>query len=183
MTDREQYTPGPASGAQVRKDGEKWTLILARELSQPGIHLLKRFRFQPVETALCVYRGFHETGIAQHAQVLGHSRLRHTKLTLNLSHRLLGGDQQAQDRAAVRLRNDFEHRFHFVIYTPHGIYVSRHIWARSSNDAPNRSLFLRNISSAVNLLMWNAFSCGTVRSDTRWREGRKSELKKQAVCR
>ena len=32
MSDREQYTPGPASGAQVRKDGEKWTLILVREL-------------------------------------------------------------------------------------------------------------------------------------------------------
>ena len=32
MTDREQYAPGPASGAQVRKDGEKWTLVLAREL-------------------------------------------------------------------------------------------------------------------------------------------------------
>ena len=32
MTDREQYTPGPASGAQVLKDGEKWTLILVREL-------------------------------------------------------------------------------------------------------------------------------------------------------
>src|SRR5271170_7396930 len=32
MTDREQYTPGPASGARVRKDGEKWTLILGREL-------------------------------------------------------------------------------------------------------------------------------------------------------
>jgi uncharacterized protein YndB with AHSA1/START domain len=32
MTDHEQYTPGPASGAQVRKDGEKWTLILVREL-------------------------------------------------------------------------------------------------------------------------------------------------------
>jgi hypothetical protein len=32
MTGREQYTPGPASGAQVRKDGEKWTLILVREL-------------------------------------------------------------------------------------------------------------------------------------------------------
>ena len=32
MTDREQYTPGPASGAQVRKDGEKWTLMLVREL-------------------------------------------------------------------------------------------------------------------------------------------------------
>jgi uncharacterized protein YndB with AHSA1/START domain len=33
VTDRQQYTPGPASGAQVQKDGEKWTLILVRELS------------------------------------------------------------------------------------------------------------------------------------------------------
>jgi len=32
VTDREQYTPGPAGGAQVRKDGEKWTLILVRDL-------------------------------------------------------------------------------------------------------------------------------------------------------
>jgi len=32
MTDREQYTPGAATGAQVRKGGENWTLILAREL-------------------------------------------------------------------------------------------------------------------------------------------------------
>jgi uncharacterized protein YndB with AHSA1/START domain len=32
MTAREQYTPGPANGAQVRKDGDKWTLILVREL-------------------------------------------------------------------------------------------------------------------------------------------------------
>ena len=32
MIDREPYTPGPASGAQIRKDGEKWTLILVREL-------------------------------------------------------------------------------------------------------------------------------------------------------
>jgi uncharacterized protein YndB with AHSA1/START domain len=32
MTNQDQYTPGPASGAQVRKDGEKWALILVREL-------------------------------------------------------------------------------------------------------------------------------------------------------
>ena len=32
MTNREQYTPGPASGAEVRKNGEKWTLVLVREL-------------------------------------------------------------------------------------------------------------------------------------------------------
>jgi hypothetical protein len=32
MTGSEKYEPGPARGAQVRKDGEKWTLILVREL-------------------------------------------------------------------------------------------------------------------------------------------------------
>jgi uncharacterized protein YndB with AHSA1/START domain len=26
------YTPGPASGAHIQKDGEKWTLVLVREL-------------------------------------------------------------------------------------------------------------------------------------------------------
>jgi uncharacterized protein YndB with AHSA1/START domain len=32
MTHREQYAPGPAAGAQVQKEGDKWTLILVREL-------------------------------------------------------------------------------------------------------------------------------------------------------
>jgi uncharacterized protein YndB with AHSA1/START domain len=32
MGDLAQYTPGPAFGAQIRKDGEKWTLVLVREL-------------------------------------------------------------------------------------------------------------------------------------------------------
>jgi uncharacterized protein YndB with AHSA1/START domain len=33
VIDREQYTPGPAYGAQVQKQaGDKWTLILVREL-------------------------------------------------------------------------------------------------------------------------------------------------------
>jgi uncharacterized protein YndB with AHSA1/START domain len=35
MSSREPYQPGPASGAQVRKDGETWTLILVRELRHP----------------------------------------------------------------------------------------------------------------------------------------------------
>jgi uncharacterized protein YndB with AHSA1/START domain len=35
MTDRAQYAPGPARGADIRKDGEKWTLILVRELRHP----------------------------------------------------------------------------------------------------------------------------------------------------
>lgn len=59
------------------------------ERSQPRIHLGKRFRPQPVETALRIHRGFYETRIAQHAQVLRHGRLRHTKLPFDLSHRLL----------------------------------------------------------------------------------------------
>jgi hypothetical protein len=40
------------------------------ERSQPGIDLLKWFRFQTVEPALCVHRGFYETGVSQYSQVL-----------------------------------------------------------------------------------------------------------------
>jgi len=35
MSDREEYAPGPASGAEVRKGGEKSTLIMVRELREP----------------------------------------------------------------------------------------------------------------------------------------------------
>ena len=35
MSTREKYTPGPATGAKVQKDGEKWTLVLVRELHHP----------------------------------------------------------------------------------------------------------------------------------------------------
>jgi uncharacterized protein YndB with AHSA1/START domain len=35
MTNREKYAPGAAAGAEVRKDGDKWTLILVRELRYP----------------------------------------------------------------------------------------------------------------------------------------------------
>jgi uncharacterized protein YndB with AHSA1/START domain len=32
MDNRDQYAPGAAFGAEVRKDGEKWTLVLVRDL-------------------------------------------------------------------------------------------------------------------------------------------------------
>ena len=35
MTNRETYAPGTAAGADVRKDGDTWTLILVRELRHP----------------------------------------------------------------------------------------------------------------------------------------------------
>jgi uncharacterized protein YndB with AHSA1/START domain len=34
-TNREKYQPGPAAGADVRKEGERWTLVLVRELRHP----------------------------------------------------------------------------------------------------------------------------------------------------
>jgi uncharacterized protein YndB with AHSA1/START domain len=35
VTSREQYAPGPASGARIQQDGDKWTLVLVRELRHP----------------------------------------------------------------------------------------------------------------------------------------------------
>ena len=35
MLNSEHYDPGPAAGAQVEKSGDKWTLILVRELRHP----------------------------------------------------------------------------------------------------------------------------------------------------
>jgi len=32
MNERDKYAPGPATGAQVHKDGELWTLVLVRDL-------------------------------------------------------------------------------------------------------------------------------------------------------
>ena len=61
----------------------------APERREPDVQLLKAFRLQAVQTALCIHGGFYKPRIAQHSQVLGHSRLRHAKLTLDLSHRLL----------------------------------------------------------------------------------------------
>ncbi len=35
MSDRESYAPGAAGVAQVRKDGETWTLVVAKDLHHP----------------------------------------------------------------------------------------------------------------------------------------------------
>ena len=35
MTDLEPYTPGPANVARVQKDGDRWTLVLVREMRHP----------------------------------------------------------------------------------------------------------------------------------------------------
>ncbi|MBZ4336057.1 SRPBCC family protein [Corallococcus interemptor] len=35
MSHRAKYTPGPAAGARVQKEGDKWTLVLVRDLRHP----------------------------------------------------------------------------------------------------------------------------------------------------
>ncbi len=35
MKNHEKYAPGPASGADVQKEGERWTLVLVRDLRHP----------------------------------------------------------------------------------------------------------------------------------------------------
>jgi len=35
MSHRDDYEPGPAAGAEVRRDGERWTLVLVRQLRHP----------------------------------------------------------------------------------------------------------------------------------------------------
>ncbi len=61
----------------------------AAELREPGIDFLEWFRPQMVEAALRVHGGFHKTGFAKYAQVLGHAGLGHPKLTFNVSNGLL----------------------------------------------------------------------------------------------
>jgi uncharacterized protein YndB with AHSA1/START domain len=41
MSSRGQYVPGAASGAQIKKDGEKWTLVLVRDLTHPPTKVWK----------------------------------------------------------------------------------------------------------------------------------------------
>jgi uncharacterized protein YndB with AHSA1/START domain len=41
MSSRENYAPGAASGAEVRKEGDKWTLVLVRDLTHPPAKVWK----------------------------------------------------------------------------------------------------------------------------------------------
>jgi hypothetical protein len=99
----------------------------ATELGEPGVELLERSGLQPIESALCVDRRFDEAGVAKDAEMLGDSRLRHAELTLDLTDGLLGGGEEAENGAAVRLGDDLEGVFHGLnilidVYTCQGIF-------------------------------------------------------------
>src|SRR6188474_3035471 len=41
MNSREKYAPGPASGAEIQKEGNTWTLVLVRDLRHPPAKVWK----------------------------------------------------------------------------------------------------------------------------------------------
>ncbi|NBD08330.1 MULTISPECIES: SRPBCC family protein [Corallococcus] len=41
MSGREKYAPGAAFGAEVQKEGERWTLVLVRDLRHPPVKVWK----------------------------------------------------------------------------------------------------------------------------------------------
>ena len=41
MNQREQYKPGAAAGTEVRKEGERWTLVVVRDLAHPPAKVWK----------------------------------------------------------------------------------------------------------------------------------------------
>ena len=75
----------------------------AAEGLEPRVDFLEGLGAETVEAALRVDGGFDEAGVAQDAEVLGDLGLRHAALALDLAHRLLRGDEQAEYGAAVGL--------------------------------------------------------------------------------
>jgi len=78
----------------------------AAERSEPGVHLHEWLVPDPVKTPLCIDARLHEARLAQHAQVFGHRRLRHSQLLFDITYGLLRGGEQIQDGSAARLGND-----------------------------------------------------------------------------
>ncbi len=84
----------------------------APEGGEPGVELHERFRSQSIEASLRYDAGFDESGVAQHAQMLGDGGLRQPQLALDLAHGALGREQQAEDGPSTGLGDDGERGFH-----------------------------------------------------------------------
>jgi hypothetical protein len=80
----------------------------APERRQPGVDLLEWLGPEPIDAPLGFDARFHEAGLAQHAEVLGHLGLRHPQPTFDLADGALRRRKQTEDGSAVRLRDDRE---------------------------------------------------------------------------
>src|SRR5215470_8956245 len=95
----------------------------APERSEPGIDLPERLGPDPIDAPLGFDARLHEAGLAQHAEVLGHRRLRHPQPALDLA------DGASRLRMARRfgsamIANDDSTS---GMYTPKIICLSSHI--------------------------------------------------------
>src|SRR5580693_2086078 len=99
------------------------------EGSEPGVHFMKRFGFKAIDAALCVHGRLHETGFTQNTKMLRNGWLRHAELALDFSDGLSGGNEEAEDGAAVGLGDDVESGFHGY-YIRHGVYTCQGIFVR-----------------------------------------------------
>lgn len=119
MADRAHYHPGPASGARVQKDGDRWTLILVRELRHPP-SLVWEALTDPAQ--LREWAPFDaDTGLGQVGAVnltwTGTARTSHTEVTrAEAPHLLEVGDMRwvletAGSGTRLTLWHSIDHRF------------------------------------------------------------------------
>jgi hypothetical protein len=80
----------------------------ATERREPFVDLHQRLGPDAIDAPLRIHARLHEPGLAQHAQVLRHRRLRQSQRVLDVADRALRRDEQPQDRAAARLGDDGE---------------------------------------------------------------------------
>lgn len=74
MSDRKSYTPGPARGAEVRQDGDRWTLVVVRDFPHAPEHVWSALtepdqlrQWAPFDTD----RGLGTTGAAARLTTVG----------------------------------------------------------------------------------------------------------------
>lgn len=138
------------------------------ELREPFVNFLQRLGFDAVEAALCVDGGLNESSVAQHAQVLGDGRLRHAQLALDVADGLLGGDEQAEDGAAVGFRNDGECRFH-SFYIRLIAYTCQGIFKKYFRGTVREVCILRDVRDLLRAIVWRLAGqgkiCGTDQND------------------
>jgi hypothetical protein len=96
------------------------------EGSEPLVDIPQRFGPEPIDAPLGLDARFHEAGLSQDAEVLGHRCLGHPELAFELAHRLFRRREEAEDGPPIRLCDDGERRFH-IAYIPGREYARQGI--------------------------------------------------------
>ena len=84
----------------------------APEGNEPFVELHERLWSQSINASLRVNARLNKSRLSQHPQVFGRRRLRQAQLALDVTHRALGREQQAEYGASVRLGDNCKGGFH-----------------------------------------------------------------------